>query len=103
MAATLALAIGVAGSTLAGPAAGSGGWSTSGLERLTSWWSSLWGGGPTTMWAGSEASPNLDPNGAAPNRDPDGAYPNLDPNGPSTQHVESDDDSDASPNLDPDG
>lgn len=105
LATTLVLAIGVAGSALAEPVAWSGGWSTIGLERLTSWWTTLWAGEMESKRAAASASPNLDP---------DGAYPNLDPDGPSAQPVdpgdavaledgETDDDPSAYPNLDPNG
>lgn len=93
---TLVLALGVAGAAVAGPAAGSSGWWTSGLEGLASWWGTLWSGALETAQEASEAAPNLDPNGTSTQfTDPDDGSLLTDSEGGS--------DTQAAPNLDPDG
>lgn len=95
LATTLALALGMAGAALAGPAPGSGGWWTGGLNGFASWWGTLWGA-PESARVPSEAAATLGPDSTpTPSDDPDDAalltngdtaggseaYPNLDPNG----------------------
>lgn len=95
LAITLALALGMAGAALAGPAPVSGWWWTSGVDGFANWWGMLWGA-PQPARAASEAASTTDPDGTStPSDDPDDAALLTD--------GDSGGGSEASPNLDPNG